>query len=113
VALPVYYPLGTRVSFPGGKATGTWSWPLSSIYSRGQECVGLYLHCRNTPSWRGAELKHRDIILPYLTFTFLYFILYRHICPLLHLSIFNFQRPESNGQISDVSSAMKTSLSLH
>jgi len=22
-------------SFPGGKAVGTWSWPLSSIYCRG------------------------------------------------------------------------------
>jgi len=24
------------------------------------ECVELYLHSLNTPSWRGAQLKHRD-----------------------------------------------------
>jgi hypothetical protein len=28
--------------------------------------VELYLHSRNTPSWRGAQLKHRDNF----TFTF-------------------------------------------
>jgi len=22
--------------------------------------MDLYLHCPNTPSWRGAQLKHRD-----------------------------------------------------
>jgi hypothetical protein len=25
------YPMGTRGSFPGGKAAGAWSWPLKSI----------------------------------------------------------------------------------
>jgi len=25
------YPMGTRVSFPGGKTAGTWSWPLTCI----------------------------------------------------------------------------------
>jgi hypothetical protein len=25
-----------------------------------KECVELYLHSPNTPSWRGAQLKHRD-----------------------------------------------------
>jgi hypothetical protein len=29
--LPVYYPMGSRVSFPGGEAAGAWSWPLLSI----------------------------------------------------------------------------------
>jgi hypothetical protein len=24
------YPMGTRGSFPGGKAAGAWSWPLTS-----------------------------------------------------------------------------------
>jgi hypothetical protein len=38
--------MGTRGSFPGSRATGTWSWPLTS----------------SPPSWRGASLKrkHRD-----------------------------------------------------
>jgi hypothetical protein len=30
-AHPASYPMGTRGSFPGGKATGSWSWPLTSI----------------------------------------------------------------------------------
>jgi len=25
------YPMGTRGSFPGGKAAWAWSWPLTSI----------------------------------------------------------------------------------
>jgi len=25
------YPIGTRGSFPGDKAAGAWSWPLTSI----------------------------------------------------------------------------------
>jgi len=31
VAHPASYPMGTRVSFPGGKAAGTRSRPLTSI----------------------------------------------------------------------------------
>jgi hypothetical protein len=30
-AHPASYPMGTRDSFPGGKAAGAWSWPLTSI----------------------------------------------------------------------------------
>jgi hypothetical protein len=28
---PASYPMGTRGSFPGGEASGEWSWPLTSI----------------------------------------------------------------------------------
>jgi hypothetical protein len=28
---PASHPMGTRGSFPGGKAAGAWSWPLTSI----------------------------------------------------------------------------------
>jgi hypothetical protein len=28
---PASYPMDTRGSFPGGKAAGAWSWPLTSI----------------------------------------------------------------------------------
>jgi len=35
-----------------------------------KECIDLYLHSSNTPSWRGAQLKHRDnftfALLPYI-----------------------------------------------
>jgi hypothetical protein len=30
-AHPASYPMGTRGSFPGGKAAAAWSWPLTSI----------------------------------------------------------------------------------
>jgi hypothetical protein len=38
---PTSYPMGTGGSFPGDKAAGPWSWPLTS---RGQENVDLYIH---------------------------------------------------------------------
>jgi hypothetical protein len=34
---PASYPMGTGGSFPGGKAAGAWSWPLTSIQCRGQD----------------------------------------------------------------------------
>jgi hypothetical protein len=53
--------MDTRGSFPGSKEAWTWSWPLTSIQCRSQECVELYLHSPNTHSWCGAQLKkHRD-----------------------------------------------------
>jgi hypothetical protein len=59
---------GYQGLFPWGKAAGAWSWPLTSIYCRSQECVELYLHSPDTPSWNCARLKHRDnFILTYLT----------------------------------------------
>jgi len=54
------YPVGNRGSFPGDKAAGSWSWPPISIWCQAQECVKLYLHSPNTPSWLGAKLKHSD-----------------------------------------------------
>jgi hypothetical protein len=30
-AHPASYPMGNGGSFPGGKAAGAWSWPLTSI----------------------------------------------------------------------------------
>jgi hypothetical protein len=30
-AHPASYPMGSGGSFPGGKAAGAWSWPLTSI----------------------------------------------------------------------------------
>jgi hypothetical protein len=64
---------GTRDSFSRGKPVGAWIWPLTSIWCRGQEFVGLYLHSPNTPSWRGAQLKGQALeqLYLYLTFTIL------------------------------------------
>jgi hypothetical protein len=39
-AHPASYPMGTRSSFPGGKAAGAWSWPLTSISCPGQRMSG-------------------------------------------------------------------------
>jgi hypothetical protein len=52
---PASYPVGTRGSFPGNKSAEAWSWPLTFIYYRDQECVELYLQSPNTPSRRGAQ----------------------------------------------------------
>jgi hypothetical protein len=52
--------MGTRGSFPGVKRLGReadYSLP-SSVEVK--EWVELYLHSPNMPSWRGAQLKHRD-----------------------------------------------------
>jgi hypothetical protein len=49
-----------------------------------RECVTLYLHSPNTPSWRGAQLKHRDNF----TFTsYLYIILTARVRFFIHLII--------------------------
>jgi hypothetical protein len=55
-AHPASYPMAIRGSFPEGKATGPWNWPFPSS-AEVRECVELYLHFPNTPSWRGARLK--------------------------------------------------------
>jgi hypothetical protein len=43
-AHPASYKMGTRGSLTVGKESGEWSWPLTSTWWRGQECVELYLH---------------------------------------------------------------------
>jgi len=51
--------MGTRSSFPGVKRPGGEAdSPQSSAENK--EWVELYLHFPNTPSWRGAPLKHWD-----------------------------------------------------
>jgi hypothetical protein len=41
---PTSYPMGNGGSLSGGKTARAWRWPLTSIYSRGQENMGLYIH---------------------------------------------------------------------
>jgi hypothetical protein len=57
---PTCYSLGTRDSFPEGKVAGAWTWPLTSIWCRGQECVELYFRSPRKPSRCGAQLKDMD-----------------------------------------------------
>jgi hypothetical protein len=59
-AHPASYPMDTRGSFLRGKAAVAWSPPLTSIQCRGQRMSGAIPQLPNTPSWCGAQLKHRD-----------------------------------------------------
>jgi hypothetical protein len=43
-AHPAFHPVGIGSSFPGGKATGAGSWPLTSKQCQGQEYMDLYIH---------------------------------------------------------------------
>jgi hypothetical protein len=42
--------------------------------------VALYFHSPNTPSWRGAQLKHRD------NFTFTFSFIYTYSFVLVHFT---------------------------
>jgi hypothetical protein len=56
VAHPAFCPMGTDSSFPGDKATGVWSWPLTSIWCQGQEWWGYTSTSPNL--W--CLIKHTD-----------------------------------------------------
>jgi hypothetical protein len=57
------YSMGTRGSFPRGKAAGAWN--CSPPYSAEvKECVELYLHSNNTPSLSGAQSTGTNWPLP-------------------------------------------------
>jgi hypothetical protein len=71
-AHPASYPMGIRGSFHDCKAASAWSCSLASIQCRGQECVELYLHSPNTPSWRDAQLNQRE------NFTFYLYLMYSY-----------------------------------
>jgi len=45
---------GSGYSFPGIKAAGAWSWPLTSIKFRGWLCAGLYFH---------SPIRLHDVVL--------------------------------------------------
>jgi hypothetical protein len=56
-AHPASYPMGTWGSFPGGKAAGAWSWPLTSNSYRGQTMNGAIPPLPHTPSRGSSQLK--------------------------------------------------------
>jgi hypothetical protein len=63
---PSSYPMGTRSSFPGGKAAGVWSWPLTSIWCRGQRKRGYVPPIPEYVFVAWCLVKYRDNF----TFTF-------------------------------------------
>jgi hypothetical protein len=54
------YPMGTRRSFSGVNRLEREANHSPQSGAEVKEWVELYLHSPNTPSWRGAQLKHRD-----------------------------------------------------
>jgi hypothetical protein len=46
----------------------------SALSAEVKECVELYLHSPNMPSWHGDKLQHRDNF----TFTFILFVIINH-----------------------------------
>jgi hypothetical protein len=62
----VFYPTGTKGSFPGVKRPGREADNSPPSSAEFKEWVELYLHSPNKPSGRGAQLKHRDNFTYYL-----------------------------------------------
>jgi hypothetical protein len=67
-AHPASYPMGTGVSFLGGKVAGREADHSTLSSAEVKECVELYLRSSNTPLWRGAHLKNQ-----WGNFTFTFF----------------------------------------
>jgi hypothetical protein len=64
------YPVGTRGSFLAVKRSGSEADHSPPSTAEIKECVELYFHSPSTPSWRDAQLKHRDNFTFTFTFTF-------------------------------------------
>jgi hypothetical protein len=66
---PASYPMGTRGSSLGVKRPGRKTDQSPPSSAKVKECLELYIHFPNTPSWRGAQFKtkHRDNFTFYLT----------------------------------------------
>jgi hypothetical protein len=57
---PAPYPMGTMCFSLGVKRPGREADHSRPSNAEVKEWVELYIHSPNTPSWRGAQLKHRD-----------------------------------------------------
>jgi hypothetical protein len=63
------YPMGTRCSFPGSKASGAWSSPLTSILCRGQRMSGAVPPLPQYAFMAWCQLKYGDNFTFTFTFT--------------------------------------------
>jgi hypothetical protein len=84
-AHPPSYPMGTRCSFPGVKRPGREADHSPPSSAEVKEWAELYLHFPNTPSWRGAQLKHRD------NFTFMQYCIFIDISFVSEMNIYRGQ----------------------
>jgi hypothetical protein len=57
---PASYPVGNKGSFPGVKRPWFEADHSPPSSAEVKESMELYIHSPNTPSWRGAQLKHSD-----------------------------------------------------
>jgi hypothetical protein len=73
-AHPASYSVGTMGSFPGSKAAGAWSWPVTSIYCRGRRMCGAIHPLRQYAFIVLCSVKkaQEQIILLLLVFLFIY-----------------------------------------
>jgi hypothetical protein len=79
---PASYPMGTRGSFHGGvKRLGRETDHSPPSSAEVKEYVELYLHSPTMPSWRGAQLRHRDNFN--FTYYYYYYYYYYYIQSLL------------------------------
>jgi len=67
-AHPSSYPVGTRISYPGGKAAGEWIWPLASVMCRDQEMSGAIPPIPQYFSMAWCLVKHRNTFKFHLLF---------------------------------------------
>jgi hypothetical protein len=61
-AHPACCPMCAKGFFRWGKAAEAWSWPFTSMYGSGQECVELYRHSPNTPLWHKEQICYRPAL---------------------------------------------------
>jgi hypothetical protein len=78
---PASYPMGTRGSFPGSKAAGAWSWPLTSIWCQGQRMSGTIPPLPQYAFIAWCSVKHRDNFLLYLNFVWIFHLPMHATCP--------------------------------
>jgi hypothetical protein len=67
-APPTSYPRGTGGSFPGGKAAGAWTWPLTYIYTQSYKALSYNFtspYGFMTTSYLSVLLGMRNLFSPF------------------------------------------------
>jgi hypothetical protein len=61
--------MGSRGSFPGGKAAGAWNWPLTSILCRSQRMSGAIPSLPQCAFMAWCSVKAQGLLYLYLYIT--------------------------------------------
>jgi hypothetical protein len=76
-AHPTSYPMGTRGSFPGGKAAGAWSWPLHLVPNEWS-----YTSTPQYTSMAWCSVKAQgQLTLPFTNVSYCYSFKHSHLIP--------------------------------